>query len=92
MQNDKVICPNCVHEFRAIPVDVQEELSALRAENEKLRASVIEECAEALDKEAKDWSFNGYKLEAATTRDCAVLLRALASKRKENNAERATTD
>lgn len=25
-----VICPNCVHQFRAIPEDVQDELSALR--------------------------------------------------------------
>lgn len=28
--NTKVICPSCVHQFRAIPVDVQAELSALR--------------------------------------------------------------
>ena len=25
--NDKVICPNCVHEFVAVPVNVQEELA-----------------------------------------------------------------
>lgn len=26
--NDEVICPNCVHQFRAIPVNVQKELAA----------------------------------------------------------------
>lgn len=26
-----VICPKCVHQFRAIPVDVQAELATLRA-------------------------------------------------------------
>jgi len=29
--NDLVICPKCVHQFRAIPVSVQRELSALQA-------------------------------------------------------------
>jgi hypothetical protein len=27
--NDEVICPNCVTQFRAIPVNVQQELSEL---------------------------------------------------------------
>jgi hypothetical protein len=35
-----VICPNCVHQFHAIPVDVQGDLSALRAENERLVADI----------------------------------------------------
>ena len=35
-----VICPGCCHQFRAIPFSVQEELAALRAENESLRASL----------------------------------------------------
>ena len=30
--NDEVICPKCVHQFRAIPVSVQAELAALREE------------------------------------------------------------
>ena len=34
---DEVICPNCVTQFRAVPVNVQHELITLRAENEKLR-------------------------------------------------------
>ena len=29
--NDLVICPKCVHQFMAIPVSVQRELSALQA-------------------------------------------------------------
>lgn len=32
LQSDTVICPNCVHQFRAIPADVQAELQALREE------------------------------------------------------------
>ena len=31
--NDEVICPNCVTQFRAIPVNVHEELAALRKAN-----------------------------------------------------------
>ena len=30
INNDHVICPNCAHQFRAVPVNVQEELAALR--------------------------------------------------------------
>jgi hypothetical protein len=30
--SDKVICPHCAHDFRAIPEDVQAELAALKAE------------------------------------------------------------
>ena len=33
---DEVILPNCVHEFRAIPVNVQSEIDWLRAEKESL--------------------------------------------------------
>lgn len=29
--NDEVICPKCVHQFRAIPVNVQEEIATLKA-------------------------------------------------------------
>lgn len=29
--NDEVICPNCVHQFRAIPVNVQDDLAAANA-------------------------------------------------------------
>jgi chromosome segregation ATPase len=32
-----VICPNCVHEFPAIPVNVQERIAELEAEVERLR-------------------------------------------------------
>lgn len=35
--SSKVICPACVHEFRAVPVDVQEELAALRKDAERYR-------------------------------------------------------
>ena len=32
---DEVICPNCVHQFRAIPVNVQAELAAAIAQRDK---------------------------------------------------------
>lgn len=38
--NDEVICPNCVHQFRAIPVNVQARIAELEAERD-------EWCAEA---------------------------------------------
>ena len=31
---DKVICPNCVTQFRAIPVNVQDQITALTAERD----------------------------------------------------------
>jgi len=34
--NDLVICPNCVHQFRAIPVNVQRELAEAKADKERL--------------------------------------------------------
>lgn len=37
---DEVICPNCVTQFRAIPVNVQNELRALTAQLETLRYEV----------------------------------------------------
>lgn len=29
--NQAVICPNCLHEFRAIPLDVQTRMSSMEA-------------------------------------------------------------
>jgi len=37
---DEVICPNCVTQFRAIPVNVQNELRALAAQLETLQYEV----------------------------------------------------
>ena len=34
---DEVICPNCCHQFRAIPQDVHEQLAAMTAERDRLR-------------------------------------------------------
>lgn len=36
--DDMVICPNCVHQFRAIPVNVQHELAAERKRREDAEA------------------------------------------------------
>ncbi len=38
--NDHVICPGCCHQFRAIPVSVQDELAALRAQLEQAQAEI----------------------------------------------------
>ena len=35
--DDMVICPGCVHQFRAIPVNVQARIAALEAERDALR-------------------------------------------------------
>jgi len=37
--NDEVICPNCVHQFRAIPVNVQAELATAIAQRDRLAAA-----------------------------------------------------
>ena len=52
--NDSVICPNCVHQFVAIPLSVQECIWQLERDNAELRA--------ALEK-AKEW--NGHFAAAA---------------------------
>jgi len=38
---DEVICPNCVTQFRAIPVNVQNEIAALKAERDDLKSSEL---------------------------------------------------
>jgi hypothetical protein len=60
---DEVICPNCVTQFRAVPVNVQHELITLKAENAKLR--------EALQKIA-DHNFDALK---GSTKDYYVALK-----------------
>jgi len=42
---DEVICPNCVTQFRAIPVNVQNEVTALAAKIETLQYEVDAICA-----------------------------------------------
>ena len=38
--NDHVICPNCAHQFRAIPVNVQTEITSLREQLSNMMAVV----------------------------------------------------
>ena len=40
---DEVICPNCVTQFRAIPVNVQNEITALKADRD-----AYEKCADTM--------------------------------------------
>lgn len=40
--NDMVICPKCVHQFRAIPVSVQHELAAERERRKAAEAALRE--------------------------------------------------
>jgi len=37
--DDMVICPGCVHQFRAVPVNVQARIAALEDERDALRAA-----------------------------------------------------
>lgn len=65
--NDKVICPNCVHEFAAIPVNIQAELSRLtaelaaakrdaRAKQAKIDALMLEWCPDEMTPEQlEEW-------------------------------------
>jgi chromosome segregation ATPase len=46
--NDEVICPNCVHQFRAIPINVQDDIESLREqladsfeERDRLRDRIV---------------------------------------------------
>ena len=40
--NDMVICPKCVHQFRAIPVNVQHELADERKRRKTAEAALRE--------------------------------------------------
>ena len=39
--NDEVICPNCTHQFRAIPVNVQAELAAQKEQYRVLEDEML---------------------------------------------------
>ena len=64
--NDEVICPNCTHQFRAIPVNVQKLLAALESQ---------ESLSDALYRIANDPPINGNHLAQAR-----VLLAAAGAK------------
>lgn len=55
--NDLVICPNCVHQFRAIPVNVQDEVAALKHDIERhiQIAADLAQDNEELRKDADKW-------------------------------------
>ena len=40
--NDKVICPNCVHEFVAVPVNVQATIEAMIVDHDKQVMKILE--------------------------------------------------
>ena len=44
-----VICPACVHEFRAIPEDVQQELVELREDAKRYKADYLSACKTVAD-------------------------------------------
>lgn len=44
---DEVICPACVHQFRAIPVNVQEELRRQHQKIVELEAQLVEASRDA---------------------------------------------
>ena len=58
---NKVICPQCVYEFTAIPVNVQKQLSVMREALERIIGSVGDNGIEARNKarqalkQVKEW-------------------------------------
>jgi len=40
--DDKVICPNCVHEFTAVPVTTQTKLARLEDDHDRIRKLVVQ--------------------------------------------------
>ena len=55
--DDMVICPGCVHQFRAVPVNVQARIAALEAERGALR-HLLAECLPTL----RQWAPNSVDL------------------------------
>jgi hypothetical protein len=47
--DDMVICPGCVHQFRAVPVNVQARIADLERERDALAAQVLAMATELLD-------------------------------------------
>jgi len=43
--NDEVICPNCAHQFRAIPVNVQSDMVERKMEVENAKALLLQNLA-----------------------------------------------
>lgn len=41
LKSDEIICPKCVHQFRAIPEDVQVYIARLEKENVEIKAMYI---------------------------------------------------
>ena len=84
---DEVICPNCVHQFRAIPENVQRELQAERQRCEGLEERLdrmlasplrklqnIEEGLRMTGREQAEWD-----ADVALLRECRVVLAAMAT-------------
>lgn len=80
---DEVICPNCVTQFRAVPVNVQNELKALAAQLERLQYEV--DAIPAIKEERDDLSS---RYETAS-RLVTSLSEALAKSLKERDALKA---
>jgi len=90
--NDEVICPNCVHQFRAIPVNVQEKITALAAENKVLRDAARQglDAVENLLRWATNWdsefmndhdwkTYDSRKVESAISALTAALTKEAAN-------------
>jgi hypothetical protein len=61
--DDEVICPNCVHQFRAIPVNVQEQLRRAEAERDECRDN-----GQRLLEAADSWKEEARRLQDAANR------------------------
>jgi len=78
--NSLVICPNCVHQFRAIPVDVQHELAKAQAEIDRLQKE-LDEAYERAAMIAEQHFIYGHAVAGPSfAAKCAKKIRALKSK------------
>lgn len=66
--NDEVICPGCTHQFRAVPVNVQEDIAALRADNEQQAREIESLRAECGLRQIR--GYNEGKAERDALREC----------------------
>lgn len=64
--NDEVICPNCCNQFRAIPINVQQRIAALKAELAELRGKVRDAYLSGYEKGHEDTVEGCYSPEQST--------------------------
>lgn len=89
--NDEVICPNCVHQFRAIPVNVQTRLAELERQCEASRSGVgTSEPTFEVVRDAIATRMAGHTVSKAMSYEWGLFLRLLRAVKAEECAFAAT--